>query len=69
MDYLFHDQLDIVQGNALIVAPDNEFEEIVSQDLENHAHVGAIDSVYLEIIQELDTALAIFVFLITLADL
>ncbi len=45
-----HDDLDVVQGNPLVVAPDDELEQVVTEDLEDHAHVGAVDTAYLEVV-------------------
>ncbi len=33
--YLLHDSFNIVEGDALIVAPDDEFEQVVTENFKN----------------------------------
>ena len=67
--HLLHDDFDIVQRNTLIVAPDDEFEEVMSEHLEDHAHVGPVDAADLEVIQQLYAALSVGIFLVAQTDL
>ena len=64
-----HYDLDILQRDPLVVAPDDEFQKIVTQDLEDHADMSPIHTTDLEVVEELNTALAESIFLITLTNL
>ena len=39
---LLHDEFDIVKGDALIVAADDELKQVVAQHFENHADVCSV---------------------------
>lgn len=65
---LADDGLDVEQRNALILAADDKLEKIVTQDLEHHADVSAVDAADLEIVQQLDRLLAFRVRFVALAD-
>merc|ERR1711963_771390 len=55
---LLHNKLDIVQRDALVIATNDELEEIMTQDLKNHANVSSVDTADLEIVQKLDAPFA-----------
>lgn len=47
---LANNGFDIEQRNALVLASNNELQQIVSQDFKNHANVCPIDSADFEIV-------------------
>ena len=53
----------------MVVAPDDELEEVVAEHLEDHADVRAVDAADLEVVQQLDAPLAETVRLVALANL
>ena len=55
--YLFDYDFDVAERNTLVIAPDDEFEKVVAQNLENHADVSSIHSAYFEIVQQQDLKL------------
>ena len=67
--HLFHNKFDVVQRNTLVVWPDDEFEEVVAEHLEDHADVSAIDAADLEVVQQLDTPRPERILFITLSNL
>ena len=66
---LLHNKLDVVQRDALVIATNDEFEEIMTQDLKYHANVGSVDTADLEIVQKLDAPFAERIRFITFAHL
>ncbi len=67
--YLSHYRLDILEGDALVVAPDDELKQIVTKHLKHHAHVSPVDAADLEVVQELNTPFAEGILLITFTNL
>ena len=49
----------------MVVAADDKLQEVVPQDLEDHANVGAINPANLEVIQKLDTPFPVRIFFVT----
>ena len=66
---LLHNKLDIVQRDALVIATNDELEEIMTQDLKNHANVSSVDTADLEIVQKLDAPFAERIRFITFSHL
>ena len=52
------DTPDIFIGNPFVVGPDDQFQEVVSQDFEDHTDMSSIDSSHPKVIQELDYLLS-----------
>ena len=69
LEHLPHYQLHVLERDALVVAPDDELEEVVAQHLEHHAHVSAVNAAYLEVVQKLHAPLAVRVGRVALSDL
>ncbi len=67
--HLSHDDLDIFERDSLIVAPNDELEEVVSQHLEDHTDVGAVDTANFEVVQELNTSFTESVRFVAFANL
>ena len=65
---LADDGLDIEQGYALVLAPNDELEEVVAQHLKHHADVGAIDAVDFEIVKQLDRLFPFGIRVVAFAD-
>ena len=51
---LLRDLLDEVHGHALVLMPLDEAEEVLSEDLEDHADVGAVGALVPEVVEEGD---------------
>ena len=49
--HLFHDKFDIVERDALVVAANDEFQQVVTQHFENHANVGAVYTADFKVVQ------------------
>ena len=69
LEHLPHYQLHVLERDPLVVAPDDELEEVVAQHLEHHAHVSAVNAADLEVVQQLHAPLAVRVHGVALPDL
>lgn len=65
---LADDGLDVEQGNALVLAADDELKEVVAEDLKDHADVRPVDAADLKVVEELDSLLAFGVRFVAFAD-
>lgn len=60
------DLLDEVEGQALVVVPFEYFEEVDSQDFEDHAEVVAVGSLVEEGVEEIEYVAVVSVVLLLL---
>ena len=60
---------NLVIFHTLVIASYDKFEEIMTQDLKNHADMGAIDTTNFEIVQKLDAPFAVWIRFITFTHL
>lgn len=63
------DALDISKRDTLIVGADDELEKVVPQHLKHHAHMSPIHSTDLEVIQQLNRLVSLWIILVGLSNL
>lgn len=66
--HLTHDNLDIIDRNPLIVWPNNQFEQVMSEHLEHHANMSAVCAFNFEVVKKLHNGMTSSVSLITLSN-
>ena len=67
--HLFHDEFNVIEGDALVVAANYELQQIMTEYFENHTNMRAVHTADFKVVQELDTPLTVGISLITFADL
>ena len=66
-EHLPDDRFHVEQRDALVLAPDDELQQIGAQHFEDHADVSAVDALGLEIVQQLDHLLSFRLRLVAVA--
>lgn len=69
LTHLPNDALDILERDSLVVGPDDEFEQIVSEYFKDHAHVGTVHASDFKIVQQLNGFVSFRVFGIGFSNL
>ena len=67
--HLLHDKFNVVEGDALVVTPNDELKQIVAKYFENHAHMRPVHTADFKVVQKLNTPLTVRVSFITFAHL